>query len=220
MAKVINPLMSQAARGKVGGIVFNQWRGFAVVKGLRSPTQPNTPAQLNARARLASCSAAWGALSSTERAAWQQYAIDHLETDWTGQPKRLTSQNWFVRCTTRLLLVGGAQVDTPPATVAPAAPADAALACAGGAGTALTFDWTTPADANVTFLVYHAGPLSAGRIPRFEQASILTTLGSQLVGAQTLIAQCPAGRHGVWVVAVSEVNGLASAPIFVEITVV
>lgn len=219
MAKVILPLMSSAARGKVGPLVFNQHRGFNVVKGFRSPTQPNTPAQLNARARLATYSTAWASLSPTERAAWQQYAIDHLETDWTGQPKRLTSQNFFIRCNTRIALVGGSQIDTPPTVAAPAAPTGQAITCAGGAGTATSFAWTTPVAAGLHFLVYHAGPLSPGRIPRFEQAAILEIVAANSGSPEELYADTPAGRHGYWIVVVDEATGLASAPVFLEVTV-
>ncbi len=219
MAKVIMPFMSAAARGKLGPLVANQWRGFNTMKLFRSPTQPNTAAQLAARSRMATFSSAWAALSAVQRAAWQTYAIDHLETDWTGNPKRLTSQNWFVRCNTRINLVGGVQINTPPVATAPAAPSGLVLACAGGAGTAMTITWTTPTSANSFMVVYHAGPLSAGRIPRFEQAAILIKPASNAVHPYTAFAAAVAGRHGFWVQVVDSLTGLASHPIFAEITV-
>lgn len=219
MAKVIQPLMSLAARGKAGILVFNQWRSFNTVKLLKSPTQPNTAAQLSRRAVMKAAAGAWSALTQEQRDAWQQYAIDHLETDWTGVTKRLTGQNWFIRCYCNCLLVGAAAPTTPPLTAAPASVVGLALACAGGAGTASTIDWTTPADAGVTLVVRECGPISVGRVPRIEASAVLMTITSETVGAQQLHAAAVAGRYGYWVHAINEANGLASQPVFAEITI-
>ena len=219
MAKVVMPFMSAAARGKLGPLVANQWRGFNTMKLFRSPTQPNTAAQLAAPSRSSTFSSAWAALDANERAAWQRSAMDHLETDWTGNPKRLTSQNWFVRCNTRISMVGGSQIDTPPVTAAPAAPTGIALTCAGGTGTAMTLAWTTPTASGSFLIVYHAGPLSAGRLLRFEQSAILVMPEADSGSPETLYATAVAGRHGVWVQVIDSATGLASAPIFTEITV-
>lgn len=219
MAKVIQPLMSLAARGKAGILIFNQWRSFNTVKLFKSPTQPNTAAQLTRRATMKAASGAWAGLTANQRAAWQQYAIDHLETDWTGSAKRLTAQNWYVRCYCLATLVGGAPPADPPTTAAPAAVIGSALACAGGAGTALTYDWTTPAAAGVSLIVRACGPISVGRMPRIEQSAILTTIASETVGAQQLYAAAVAGRYGFWITAIDEATGLASEPVYAEITV-
>jgi hypothetical protein len=211
--------MSEAARGKAGSLIFNQWRSLNTVKMFRSPTQPNTPAQLTARTLLTEASQAWAGLTVERRAAWQQYAIDHLETDWTGKPKRLTSQNWYVRCYARATMVGGTAPDDPPVVSAPAAPTGINIVNAGGAGTPLSLAWTTPVAAGLWLVVYRCGPISLGRIPRFEQASILEKVAASSGTPEELIAAAVAGRYGFWVQCVDEATGLCAGLVYDEITV-
>lgn len=219
MAKVTMPLMSGSARGKVGPLVFNQHRGFNVVKGLKSPTQPNTPAQLEARARMAQISAAWAGLSDAQRSAWAQYANDHLETDWSGVPKRLTAQNMFIRCNTRLLMLSKATIDSPPLVEAPAAPTGINVTCAGGEGTAVSLAWTAPTAATSFIVVYSAGPISPGRQPRVEQAAIIAKFAGSTASPHEVIAGSAKGRYGFWVQVIDSATGLASGPIYDEVTV-
>jgi hypothetical protein len=216
LAKVILPLMSQAARGKSGPLVYNQWRSLNTVKMLKSPVQPRTAAQLAARALLAAASSSWAALTADQRAAWQQYAIDHLESDWTGASKRLTAQNWYIRCHVRAALVSGATVTDPPTASAPAAITGLAFTNSGGHGTALSMAWATPTSSGDTLLVYRCGPISLGRIPRIEQASILAKVTAETTSPHTVIASAVAGRYGFWVVVIAEATGLASQPVYAE----
>lgn len=59
MAKVTLPLMSAEARGKVGGLIYNTWRGNSTVKIKKAPAQPRTARQLLIRAFATTCSRAW-----------------------------------------------------------------------------------------------------------------------------------------------------------------
>jgi hypothetical protein len=219
MAKVVNPLMSQSARGKIGSLIFNTWRSFNTVKMFRAPTQPNTAAQLAARARLKAASGAWAGLTSAQRSAWNQYAIDHQRSDWTGAAKRITAQNQFIATYTILSLVAAATITDPPTAGAPAAPTGIALACAGGHGTASTITWTTPVAATSFMVVYECGPISLGRIPRMEQAAILVKPAANTAHPYQLHPAAVAGRYGYWVEVVDSLTGLKSAPVFAELTV-
>ena len=67
MAKVILPLMSEAARGKFGGSIFNQWRSIQYAKRWASPTNPGTPAQLARRAALTTFTRSWATLTNAQR---------------------------------------------------------------------------------------------------------------------------------------------------------
>ena len=101
MAKVVGPLHASEARGKMGGLVFNSWRGFATVKAKHAPAQPRTQKQLLVRAICVICARAWQLL--TTQADWTTYANTHTLVDWTNTPKRLTGANWYVMLSTRVL---------------------------------------------------------------------------------------------------------------------
>lgn len=219
MAKVVMPLGSIEARGRVAGLIYNTWRGLNTVKSFKSPVQPNTAAQLAARARLKTYAQAWAGLTSVQRAAWNQYATDHPLTDWTNKAKRATGQNWYVSCNTRIAITGQAAITDPPAAVGPAAPTGFALACAGGAGTPLSATWTTPAAAGSYCFIYLVGPQSLGRTPKVQQAALAATIASNTAHPYTLNATAPAGRYGAWLVIVDSTTGLASQMVYAEFDV-
>jgi len=78
MAKVIGPLHSSEARGRMGGLVFNTWRGLNVVKQSTSPANPRTIAQLNIRAIAVGQARGWQGESAANQAAWDAYASTHV----------------------------------------------------------------------------------------------------------------------------------------------
>jgi hypothetical protein len=165
MAKVVGPLHSSEARGKVGGLVFNSWRGFATVKAKHAPSQPRTQLQLAVRAVAILCSRAWQLLAT--KADWNTYADNHPLVDWTNSPKRLTGANWYVMLTTRLLRQGIPAVTTPPAVAAP--DPVTGLTVVPGAGS-LTIDWTTPSAHVNNVEIWFDGPRSAGRLASLYRA--------------------------------------------------
>jgi hypothetical protein len=114
VAKVTQPLGSSEARGALGGFVYNTWRGISTVRTRVTPLTEYSDAQIALRILSASCTARWKAISQATRDKWAFYAKNHLDSDWTGNPKRLSGYNWFLRINVRILLVGGAIVDTPP----------------------------------------------------------------------------------------------------------
>lgn len=124
MAKVLNPLMSNEARGKMNGLVFNTWRGISTVKTFKSPTQPQSAAQLVMRNLMSTFSRKWQALTAAQRTAWNNWAAAHLKTDWTGNPVRITGANAYSGLNINFVRAGGAATgfDEPPAVVAPVAP--------------------------------------------------------------------------------------------------
>lgn len=86
MAKVRNPLSSEAARGKFGPVmVFSAWRTIAVVRNRVTPTNPRSTRQLAVRSTLASLSASWATLAANKAAAWNQFAAGRPKTNVFGQ---------------------------------------------------------------------------------------------------------------------------------------
>lgn len=215
MAKVIAPLHSSEARGRVGGIIYNTWRGAATVKAKHAPAQPGSASQLAQRANASMLSRYWGSiLSAVERATWSAYSSTHVDTDWTGSTKRLTGLNWFLRCTSRLLLATQPIVPTAPIVAAPTNLTG--VTAVGGAGL-ITMDWTTPVSADFSIFFYKSGPRSPGRIPTRAKAKLVgVALGTAL---SFVMEDATPGVHDVWVCAMDVDNGLVSSEVLVSATV-
>jgi hypothetical protein len=63
--------------GKIGtSVIYKYYRKAkkAVCMAYYSPTQPNTPAQLAARARFAQAARSWAALATSDKNTWEQRA--------------------------------------------------------------------------------------------------------------------------------------------------
>jgi hypothetical protein len=114
MAKVTGPLHSSEARGSLGTLTYNTWRGIATVKIRKGPAKEFTDDQKAVRALTKLCTISWKAITDAQRAAWNNYATTHQDCDWQGNPIRLTGYNWYVRINVRRQLVGGAISVTPP----------------------------------------------------------------------------------------------------------
>jgi len=203
MAKVIAPLHASEARGRMGGLVYNSWRGAAVVKAKHAPAQPRTVKQLLARAVAVLLSRKWADLSN--QADWNAYAAAHPLVDWTGSTKRLTGANWYVMLNTRQLKNMGATKDTPPDVNAPD-PVDG-LAAVGGDGL-ITVTWVAPAGPNDRIEFWLDGPNTPGRQGSLVRASFTTikegdTSGSTITGLRT-------GVYTVYARVVSIVDGQVS----------
>jgi len=165
MAKCVAGAFSAEVRGKVGGLVYNSWRGFCTVKAKHAPAQPRTQKQLAQRALGIMLSRAWADLSN--QAAWNQYAQTHTLSDWTNSPKRLTGHNWFVGLNARYYKSMGAIKTTPPAVNAPAAVEG--LACTGGAAQ-ISAAWDTPSGPNDRVEFWLDGPHTVGRLGSLPRA--------------------------------------------------
>jgi len=114
MAKVVGPLHSSEARGSVGSLTYNTWRGISIVKARAGPTTQYSDDQVALRALTALATASWQSITDAQRDAWRQYASEHLDSDWTGNPKRLTGYNWYVRINVRRQLISLAIEVLPP----------------------------------------------------------------------------------------------------------
>ena len=203
MAKVVGPLHSSEARGRMGGLVYNSWRGSATVKAKHAPAQPRSSLQLAVRATAIYCSRAWQALAAT--AQWNAYAAAHPLVDWTGSTKRLTGANWFVMLTTRLIRAGVAPVLTPPVANAP--DAVTILAVSGGSGT-LTMTWTDPGSVDDHIEFWLDGPRTAGRQGSLTKAKYNGfALGN---AANFVISGLLDGHYTVYARSISWVDGQVS----------
>ncbi len=207
MAKVVNPLMSQEARGGINGFVYNTWRGVNYVKTKTAPKRQGTPLRLDARAVLSSVSRSWQSLTDMQRQAWSDYAVNHTEPDWTGRPLRLTGANWYVRLNIMLLYMGKTMIVSPPLGPGPSAPTDLVAAVVTDD---LTVTWSDPSSATLNVEIWGTPALSAGRVASIQQAHRITTLASTPKTAVAVAEYKDAGRYTFWARSVDNTNGLRS----------
>jgi hypothetical protein len=118
MAKAVAGLLVDGARGKLGGVVLaRQPDGSLVVREWTLPRDPETPAQVAVRRRVAAASKVWASLTDEEAAAWEAYAKALQRTARRpGDPVAVRPMNVFLTLATKLLQAdpGAAVPRTPP----------------------------------------------------------------------------------------------------------
>jgi hypothetical protein len=148
--------------GKRGKTVSMEGRYGQVSRVLAVPANPETPYQLTIRRNLRKVSAAWRALSESQRAAWVAAAPNARSQSRLGQSGPLTGAQLFNKINCTLLLFGQPQVDTPPAPpVFPdLAPKNLVITNTSGV---VALKLTCPTDPGTNTIVRASAPLSAGR---------------------------------------------------------
>jgi hypothetical protein len=207
-------LHSTEARGRVGAIVYNTWRGIATVKSKIAPAQPRTTRQLAIRAFCTTIARRWAIITGTQRDGWTAYSAAHPDTDWTGNPQRITGLNWFVRCSVRLLDLAKAVVDSAPVVPAPANVA--LLVCTGGSGQ-ISCAFTAYTGTDTSIDIWTQGPHSVGVVSTIVRAKHKAYGPGETT--PLVVTGLPAGFYTVFARSVSEVNGLASAFVSATATV-
>lgn len=200
MAKVVGPLHSSEARGRMGGLVFNTFRGMATVKAKHAPAQPRSQKQLTARGIAVNLSRTWAA--SSNQAAWNAYAAAHTYLDGMGLTIRATGLNWYLALNSRLnaLLIGS--VDTPPVVAAPGP--IVGLVPTPGAGE-ISAAWTGPTGADQRIELWLDGPRSKGRQASIARARL--NVQPEAAGSPEVITGLQPGRYTVFARSLSEDDG-------------
>jgi len=114
MAIVTQPLGSSNARGSVGGLTYSQWRGRHTVRTRTGPSREPTPDQQRIIDLTVKYAQHWNVITEAQRTAWRTFAANQRDPHWTGQDKRLTGQQWWIRCNVRLDLNCGGYTPWPP----------------------------------------------------------------------------------------------------------
>ena len=225
---IISPGPAVAAvSGSVGGVTFSHNKGGMYMRNRSIPTNPSTLPQQNARARLATVSQAWQALTQGERDSWDEYAVQNPATNALGNSILLSGHQIHNRLNTRLLEAAAAVITAPPVisahpalttatqaadiglgnvdlTFAPVLPAGAQLRCV---ATVVNSPGITYVKNRLKFIAYSpVDQLS----PWDNQATIEAILGTLIVG-QTLHTE---------VAVFNPANGLISPAIRTETVVV
>jgi hypothetical protein len=215
VVKLLDPLGSTEARGRVGGKVFNTWRGINYAKGKTSPAQPRSQAQLAVRGYLSKLVRQWASLPAVNQGWWNDYAVAHPQTGFGGTGKRLTGSNWFVMLNCRMLLMGYAVVLVPPADPAPGIPTG--LTCTGSAGQ-VSIDWTAEVSYVNDLNCWFDGPHTAGRQGKIERAKAKGSWAGNAAGP-VIINQLAPGTYTAFFKMQAKASGLSSPWVSVVFTI-
>jgi len=210
MPKVKNPLFSQEARGGIGGLVYNTWRGINYVKTNTSPTGQGSAKRLAAQALLSLVAKLWRGITAGERLAWSAYATAHPVDSWTGPPIRLTGMNWFSKCNALLRLVGQSGVTAAPTIAAPDAPTELTLTYA---SQSVQASWATTSYASQSLMFSATKPQSAGITGKREQAAFAAYATRDATQPVTILTAPAAGTITAFVKSVDWTTGLPSTEV-------
>jgi hypothetical protein len=186
VAIVTQPLGSTEARGSVGGLTYATWRGKHTVRTRAGPSREPTAEQLYVLATAETAKNAWQAMSDDQRASWNHWAAEHREPHWTGQDKRLSGFNWWVRIFVRLTFYFGEEPSAPPTQDLERGITNIAAHQDNGA-VAFTFEVTPPDPPvfDLAILNRHI-PASPGRKPDIHYAQFLTSDSAAVEGIADL----------------------------------
>lgn len=182
--------------GSVGARTSSRNRSGQYVRQRAIPTQPRTPAQIQARASLGDQSAAWRGLTDAQRAAWNAFGASFTVTNSLGTTINLTGAQCFVKVNTVNVKNGVATVQLPPAL-----PSFLANTCTGVTAVAatplITIQGVAPA-AGTLFMVFASPQLSAG-VTFNGKYAYLQTSQTFTAGAMS-IQTAYAARYGALIV--------------------
>ncbi|MBA7661150.1 hypothetical protein ES703_69163 [subsurface metagenome] len=198
MAKVLNPLFSEDAKGSVAGLTFTHTSVGNVVKRKSKPVKRSEPYKQSNRARVGYLSRKWGDLTDGQRTSWKAWAQDHPQPDGFGGTFIMSGINAFVKLNfnaMRLGLPADMQV-LPPVDECPASLASLFSGTGAGVPGDVDLQWThngvpVAADWNE---IQMAGPfLSPGRKEVYSRFSYV------LKPAGTAVSQTLGGLdEGMW----------------------
>ena len=201
-----------ASRNRFG----QYWRTRAM------PVNPNSPAQGQARARLAGNAALWRTVTDAARAGWSALGGMLSRTDALGQAYTLTGFDAFVSVNNVLLATGSAVNLVAPALASPAAITSATITTTGGT---LALAYTpTPLPAATKLMVFASPQRSAGR--NFEADLRLIQVSAAAAASPMNLLAAYTARFGVPVVGnkiffslVTAYGGFQSGPLMASVVV-
>lgn len=117
MAKIKFSEVVADARGHIGGTVFSRNASGAYIREKVSPVNPQTPRQLQVRARLSAISKEWGQLQFGRRQAWTVFAKNHPVINVFGNQVVLSGIAMFQRINGILLNIAEPILVQPPANL-------------------------------------------------------------------------------------------------------
>ena len=177
--------------GSIAGTTHSHNRAGQYTRNRRSPVQPvGTGRRAFIRSRFGNASTAYGALTSSQQAAWQTYADSHPIVDSLGQSIKLTGHQMYVAVNTQLLNCLQAQSNVPPVSAAVAPPVVTVYTAVASTGV-VTITMTASGTSTDFILVAFARPQSGGRsqVSAFWQADVLpgNSIGNATEGTKVVV---------------------------------
>lgn len=147
--------------GSYAGVTASRNRFGQYIRTRAIPVNPSSSFQNTVRARLATNSAAWRALTAVQRAGWNDLAGSMPRTDSLGQAYTPTGFGAYVGVNNNNVAAGNAVVSDAPAVVTPAALTIGTITLTAAAFTVAYT--TTPLPAGARCFAYVSPQVSAGR---------------------------------------------------------
>ena len=205
MVKLLDPLHSGEARGKLGDQVFGTHRGVRFVRTFTAPTFSDPDPRAAQQARVAAANAAWQTLSDSQRSLWSDYANRNTRPDWTGRDIRISGYASFISLHTVCAVAGGTPLDEPPATIKPYPPTSLTLT---QTDNDVEVAWTYPSQPEAhtyKLRIWRNGPISTGRMPDFHHASTIAIVAINSSPYTDSLSQ--SGRYGYWIDVIDATTG-------------
>lgn len=215
MAKVIGPLHSTEARGRIDSLVYGTWRGIRFVRTYIEPVFGSPDPRIAQKALVAAANASWKLLSAAQQASWHHYAQEHPRIDWSGVPIRISGYNAYISCHTICSRAGGSPLSVAPTTALPYALSTLTLA---QVGNTIVVTWTYPTQpTGHTYKVHilRSGPWSLGKQPDRHWCTIKAIEGIATSPWSDTITI--SGRYGYWARVVDVTTGELSTEIRAQI---
>jgi hypothetical protein len=163
MVKVTGPLHSVEARGRLGDLEYNTWRGLSVVRVHKDPDPPISTRQQTQQANFKAITLVWKTLTDAQRATWTNYADRHPGLDWSGKPIHMSGFNAYCKLNAWRQFLSATLLTTAPAMCFFPILTTMAINYE-GVDPILTFNFTTfSGSSQYDTLLRSAGPYSAGR---------------------------------------------------------
>lgn len=105
--------------GSIAGVTYSHNKGGAYIRNRSIPTNPSSSAQLQRRADLATVSTEWQGLTAAQRTAWGEWARQNPIVNALGDSILKSGHQAYVGLNSRMLLLSGSTVATPPVTARP-----------------------------------------------------------------------------------------------------
>jgi hypothetical protein len=152
-------------RGRFQGLVYSRNNSGCFVKAQKAPVNRQTDAQGVIRVDFNYSVQQWRAISISDKALWDAYALNppEIDVDPFGVQRYLSGYQWAMRVWGRQVLVGDALIDAP-GSASPVVPPSAAYV-------------TTNLSMGEIILYYNSGSFSAG--DSLVCSAVLGRIGTQ-----------------------------------------
>lgn len=183
MKTLLNQLVV-AASGKLGtSAVFYGSGGRQFSREYVVPGNPQTAYQVASRGRLAEASAAWSAMTDSQREAWNSAASGVTRRDMTGQSYELSGRQLYMQVQSyRLIANKPVSTVVPSKTVTPFSASAMTVAENADPATGVELWWQSPSEAPAFLFIRLTAPLgSDARNARLTDYRIFTTAPSNSV---------------------------------------